>query len=129
MFKNCIETAAEIDPKLIELVDSIKDELAALHVKIAPHMREIMQMDAINAETGEMLEEANMPAEDIAEIEAMQDMFAGMMGLSYAAAWFNIRQANNSMENTMMSRVILEITNRAIEDASAYNYVVNQTKH
>ena len=129
MCEACIQTAAEIDPKLIELVDSIKDELAALHVKIAPHMREIMQMVAINAETGETSEEANMPAETIAEIEAMQDMFAGMMGLSYATAWFNIRKAHNPMESVMLGKTILEFTHRAIEHASAYNYIVNQAKH
>lgn len=129
MYEECVQTAAEIDPKLIELVDSIKDELAALHAKIAPHMREILQMVAINAETGETPEEANMPAEDIAEIEAMQDMFAGMMGLSYATAWFNIRQVNNLTEGHMMGMAILEFTHRAIEEASAYNYVVNQVKH
>ena len=129
MCEACIQTAADIDPKFIELVDSIKDELAALHVKIAPHMREIMQMVAINAETGETPEEANMPAEDIAEIEAMQDMLANMMGLSYATAWFNIRKARNPMEGHMMGEVILESTQRAIEDASAYNYVVNRVKH
>ena len=129
MCEACAQTAAEIDPKLIELVDSIKDELAALHAKIAPQMREILQMVAINAETGETPEEANMPAEDIAEIEAMQNMFAGMMGLSYAAAWFNIRKARNPMESIMMDKTILEFTHRAIEEASAYNYVVNQVKH
>ena len=129
MCEKCIQTAAEIDPKLIELVDSIKDELAALHVKIAPQMREILQMVAINAETGETPEESNMSAEDIAEIEAMQNMFAGMMGLSYATAWFNIRQANNPMESIMMGKTILEFTHRAIEEASAYNYVVKQAKH
>ena len=129
MCEECIQTAAEIDPKLIELVDSIKDELAALHAKIAPQMREILQMVAINAETGETPEESNMSAEDIAEIEAMQNMFAGMMGLSYATAWFNIRQANNPMESIMMGKTILEFTHRAIEHASAYNYIVNQVKH
>ena len=129
MCEDCIQTAAEIDPKLIELVDSIKDELAALHAKIAPQMREILQMVAINAETGETPEESNMSAEDIAEIEAMQDMFAGMLGLSYATAWFNIRQANNPMESIMMGKTSLEFTQRAIEEASAYNYVVKQTKH
>ena len=129
MCEECAQTAAEIDPKLIELVDSIKDELAALHAKIAPHMREIMQMVAINAETGETPEEANMPAEDIVEIEAMQDMFAGMMGLSYATAWFNIRKANNLTDTIMMGNLILEFTQKAIEEASAYNYVVNQMRH
>ena len=129
MCEECVQTAAEIDPKLIELVDSIKDELAVLHVKIAPHMREIMQMVTINTKTGETLEEANMPAEDIAKLEAMQNMFAGMVGLFYAAAWFNIRQTNSPMESTMMGNSILKVTHRAIEDASAYNYVVNQVKH
>ena len=129
MCEECVQIAAEIDPKLIELVDSIKDELAALHVKIAPQMREVLQMVTINAETSETPEEANMPAEDIAEIEAMQDMFAGMLGLSYATAWFNIRQGNNQMESIMMGKTILEFTHRAIEEASAYNYVVNQAKH
>ena len=129
MCEACIQTAAEIDPKLMEMVYSIKDELAAMHAKIAPQMREILQMIAINAETGETPEEANMSAEDIAEIEAMQNMFAGMMGLSYATAWFNIRQVNNSMESIMMGKTILEFTQRAIEEASAYNYVVNQAKH
>ena len=129
MCEECIQTAAEIDPKLIELVDSIKDELAAMHAKIAPQMREILQMVAINTETGETHEEANMSAEDIAEIEAMQNMFAGMMGLSYATAWFNIRKARNPMEGLTMGKSILEFTHRAIEHASAYNYVTNQMKH
>ena len=129
MCEECIQTAADINAKLIELVDSIKDELAALHAKIAPPMREILQMVVINTETGETPEETNMPAEDIAEIEAMQDMFAGMVGLSYATAWFNIRKANNQMENIMIGKTILEFTHRAIEEASAYNYVVNQAKH
>ena len=129
MCEECAQTAAEIDPKLIELVDSIKDELAALHDKIAPHMRENMQMVAINAETGETPEEANMPAEAIAEIEAMQNMFAGMMGLSSATAWFNIRKAHNPMESVMLGKTILEFTQKAIEEASAYNYVVNQMRH
>ena len=129
MCEECAQTAAEIDPKLIELVDSIKDELAAIHAKIAPQMREILQMVAINAETGETPEETNMPAENIAEIEAMQNMFAGMLGLSYATAWFNIRQINNPTESLMMGKSILEFTHRAIEEASAYNYVVKQTKH
>ena len=129
MCEEYVQTAAEIDPKLIELVDSIKDELAALHVKIAPQMREILQMVAINAETGETPEEANMSAEEIAEIEAMQNMFAGMMGLSYATAWFNIRQATDPMQCQMMGNAIMELTHKAIEEASAYNYVVNQVKH
>ena len=129
MCEDYTQIAAEIDPKLIELVDSIKDELAALHAKIAPQMREILQMVAINPETGETPEEANMPAEAIAEIEAMQNMFAGMMDLSYATAWFNIRKAHNQMEGHTMGKYILEITHRAIEEASAYNYVVNQAKH
>ena len=129
MCEKCTQIAADIDPKLMEMVESIKDEMAALHAKIAPQMREILEMVMVNAETGETLEEANMPAEGIAEIEAMQDMFAGMMGLSYATAWFNIRKASNSMGSIMMGKNILEVTHRAIEDASAYNYVVNQTKH
>ena len=129
MCDECVKIASEIDPKLLAIMEEVKDDMAALHAKIAPHMREILQMVAINAETGETPEEANMPAEDIAEIEAMQNMFAGIMGLSYAAAWFNIRQTNSPMENTMMGNSIMDLTHKAIEDASAYNYVVNQTKH
>lgn len=129
MCEDCTQIAANIDPKLMEMVESIKDELAALHAKVAPQMREIMQMVAINAETGETPEEANMHAEAIAEIEAMQDMFAGMMGLSYAAAWFNIRQTNNPMESHMMGNSIMTLTHKGIEEASAYNYVVNQVRH
>ena len=129
MCEECIQIAADIDPKLMAMVESIKDEMAALHAKIAPQMREILEMVVVNAETGETPEEGDMPAENIAEIEAMQTMFAGMMGLSYATAWFNIRKASNSMGSIMMGKNILEVTHRAIEDASAYNYVVNQTKH
>ena len=129
MCEECIQIAADIDPKLMEMVESIKEDMAAMHAKIAPQMREIMQMIVVNVETGETPEEANMPAEDIAKIEAMQNMFAGMMGLSYATAWFNIRKANNPMESVMMGKTILEFTQRAIEHASAYNYVVNQVKH
>ena len=52
-----------------------------------------------------------------------------MMGLSYATAWFNIRQVNNPKESNMMGETIMEFTHRAIEEASAYNYVINQVKH
>lgn len=51
------------------------------------------------------------------------------MGLSYAAAWFNIRQATSPMEAMMMGNSIMNLTHKAIEEASAYNYVVNQAKH
>ena len=129
MCEECIQIAADIDPKLMEMVESIKEDMAAMHAKIAPQMREIMQMIVVNVETGETPEEANMPVEDIAEIEAMQNMFAGMMGLSYATAWFNIRQATDPMQCQMMGNAIMELTHKAIEEASAYNYVVNQTKH
>ena len=129
MCEECTKIAADIDPKLMEMVESIKDEMAALHAKIAPQMREIMEMTVVNTETGETSEEADMPAEVIAEIDAMQNMFAGMMGLSYAAAWFNIRQATDPMQGQMMGNSILELTHKGIEEASAYNYVVNQAKH
>lgn len=129
MCDECIQIAANIDPKLMEMVESIKDEMAALHAKIAPHMREILQMVAINAETGETPEEANMPAEDIAEIEAKQNMLAGIMGLSYATAWFNIRKAHNPTGSVILGKTILEFTQSAIEEATAYNYVVNQVRH
>ena len=129
MCEECTKIAANIDPKLIKMVESIKDEMAALHAKIAPQMREIMEMVVINPETGETPEEADMPAEAIAKIDAMQNMIAGMMGLSYATAWFNIRKARNPTESVMMGNSILEFTHRAIEEASSYNYVVNQVKH
>ena len=62
-------------------------------------------------------------------LNTMQNKIAGMMGLSYAAAWFNIRQATDLMQGQMMGNSILELTLKGIEEASAYNYVVNQVKH
>ena len=129
MCEKCIQIAADIDPKLMEMVESIKDEMAALHAKIAPQMREIMQMVVVNAETGETPEEDYISAEAIAEINAMQTKIAGMMGLSYAVAWFNVCQASSPMESHMMGNSIMSFTHKAIEEASAYNYVVNQAKH
>ena len=129
MCEKCVQIAADIDPKLMEMVESIKDEMAALHAKIAPQMREIVKMGVINTETGETPEESNLDAEVIAKIDAMQNKIAGMMGLSYAAAWFNIRQATDPMQGHMMGNSIMELTLKGIEEASAYNYVVNQVKH
>ena len=129
MCEECTQIAANIDPKLMVMVESIKDEMAALHAKIAPQMREIMQMAVVDVETGETPEEGDMPAEAIAEIEAMQTMIAGMLGLSYAAAWFNMRQASDPMETHMMGNSIMNFTHKGVEEASAYNYVVNQIKH
>ena len=129
MCEECIQIVAEIDPKLMEMVESIKDEIAAMHAKIAPQIREIMQMVVVNTETGETPEEGDMPAEELAEINTMQNKIAGMMGLSYAAAWFNIRQATDPMQGQMMGNSILELTLKGIKEASAYNYVVNQVKH
>ena len=129
MCEECTQIATNIDPRFMAMAESIKDEMAAMHAKIAPQMREIMQMSVIDAETGETPEEGNMPAEVIAEIDALQTMIAGMLGLSYAIAWFNIRQASDPMETHMMSNTIMNFTNKGIEEASAYNYVVNQVKH
>ena len=129
MCEECIQIAANIDLKLMAMVESIKDELAALHAKIAPQMREILEMVVVNTETGETLEEGDMPAEELAEINTMQNKIAGMMGLSYAAAWFNIRQATDPMQGQMMGNSIMELTLKGIEEGSAYNYVVNQVKH
>ena len=129
MCEECVQIAADIDPKLMAMVESIKDEMAAMHAKIAPQMREIMQMVVVNAETGETPEEGDMPAEELAEIDAMQNKIAGMMGLSYAAAWFNIRQVTDPMQGQMMGNSIMELTLKGIEEGSAYNYVVNQVKH
>ena len=129
MCEECTQIAADIDPKLMAMVESIKDEMAALHAKIAPQMREIMQAVVVNTKTGETPEEGDMSAETFAEINAIQTMIAGMIGLSYAAAWFNIRQATDQMQDQMMGNSILELTLKGIEEASAYNYVVNQTKH
>ena len=129
MCEECVQIAAEINPKLMEMVESIKDEMAALHAKIAPQMREILEMVVTNAETGETPEEGDIPAEELAEINTMQNKIAGMMGLSYAAAWFNIRQATDPMDNHMMGNSIMHLTHKGIKEASAYNYVVNQVKH
>ena len=129
MCEKCTKIAANIDPKLIKMVESIKDEMAAMHAKIAPQMREIMEMVMVNSETGETPEEANMPAEAIAEIDAIQNKIAGMMGLSYAAAWFNIRQTIDQMETHVTGTSIMNLTLKGVEEALAYNYVVNQVKH
>ena len=129
MCEECTKIAADIDPKLMVMVESIKDEMAVLHVKIAPQMREILEMVVVNAETGETPEEGDMPAEELAEINTMQNKIAGMKGLSYAAAWFNIRQATDPMQGQMMGNPILELTLKGVEEGSAYNYVVNQVKH
>ena len=129
MCEECIQIVAEIDPKLMEMVESIKEDMAALHTKIAPQMRQIMTMIVVNTETGETPEEADIPAEVVAEIEAMQTKIAGMMGLSYAAAWFNIRQATNTTQSHMMGNSIMSLTHKGIEEALAYNYVINQVKH
>ena len=129
MCEECVQIVADIDPKLMEMVESIKDEMAAMHAKIAPQMREILEMVVTNAETGETPEEGDMPAEELAEINTIQNKIAGMMGLSYAAAWFNIRQATDPMQGQMMGNSIMELTLKGIEEGSAYNYVVNQVKH
>ena len=129
MCEECVQIVADIDPKLMEMFESIKDEMAAMHAKIAPQMREILEMVVTNAETGETPEEGDMPAEELAEINTMQNKIAGMMGLSYAAAWFNIRQATDPMQGQMMGNSIMELTLKGIEEGSAYNYVINQVKH
>ena len=129
MCEECVQIAADIDPKLMAMVESIKDEMAAMHAKIAPQMREILEIVVTNAETGETPEEGDIPAEELAEINTIQNKIAGMMGLSYATAWFNIRKARNPMEGLMLDKFILEFTHRAIEEALAYNYVTNQMKH
>ena len=129
MCEECVQIVANIDLKLMEMVESIKDDMAALHAKIAPQMREILEMVVTDAETGETPEEGDIPAEELAEINTIQNKIAGMMGLSYAAAWFNIRQATDPMQGQMMGNSIMELTLKGIEEGSAYNYVVNQVKH
>lgn len=71
MCEECIKIAAEIDLKFLAMVESVKNEMAALHAKIAPQMREIMQMVVVNATTGEEPEEGDLLPEAAAEVYAM----------------------------------------------------------
>lgn len=127
MCEKCVETASEIDPKLLALMEEIKDDMAALHAKIAPKMREVLQMVVVNAETGE--ESDDMPEDIKAEVNAMQDKIAGIMGMAYATVWSCIRMTNDPMEAVMMGNSIMNLAHKGIEEATAYNYVVNQAKH
>ena len=43
MCDKCVKIVSEIDPKLLAIMEEIKDEMAALHAKIAPQMREVLQ--------------------------------------------------------------------------------------
>lgn len=127
MCDKCVKTASEIDPRLLELMEEIKDDMAALQAKIAPKMREILQMVVVNTETGE---EPDDMSEDIkAEINATQDKIAGIMGMAYATAWSYTHIINNPIEAIMLGNSIITFTHKGIEEATAYNYVVNQARH
>ena len=127
MCDECVKIVSEIDPKLLAIMEEVKDDMAALHAKIAPQMREILEMVVVNAETGE--EPDGLPAEEMAEINEMQSKIAGTVGLAYAASWASIRMIPDQTEALMMGNSIMRFANKAIEEAMAYNYVVNQAKH
>lgn len=127
MCEECVKTAMEIDSKLLALMEEVKDDMDALHTKIAPKMREILQMVVVNAETGE--EPEDMPEEIKGEVNTMQEKIAGIMGIAYASAWSCIRMAGDPMEAMMMGNSIMNLAHKGIEEATAYNYVVNRAKH
>ncbi len=127
MCDECVKIVSEIDPKLLAIMEEVKDDIAALHAKIAPQMREILEMVVVNAETGE--EPDGLPAEEMAEINEMQSKIAGTVGLVYAASWASIRMIPDQTEALMMGNSIMRSANKVIKEAMAYNYVVNQMKH
>lgn len=127
MCEECLKTALEMDPKLLAIVEEVKEEMAALQAKIAPKMRELLHMVVVNVETGE--ETDNMPEDVKAEINAKQIKIAGIMGMAYATAWSCVRTADDSKEAAMMGNSIMNLTLKGIEEAMAYNYVTNQAKH
>ena len=127
MCNECVKIASEIDPKLLAIMEEIKDDMAALHAKIAPQMREVLQMLVVNVETGE--EPEGLPAEEMAEINEMQNKIAGIIGLAYAASWTSIRMIPDQKEALMMGSSIMSFAHKGAEEAMAYDYVVNRVKH
>ena len=52
-----------------------------------------------------------------------------IIGLAYAASWASIRMIPDQKEALMMGSSIMSFAHKGAEEAMAYNYVVNQTKH
>lgn len=138
MCEKCMEEAQDIDPRFIELMESVLPELNALQDKLEQPMREMLQMVTVNAETGieTVLEE--MPPEVRESIEQAQKKVARSAGLAFVAGWYGVLhgvsqekgEAPDQMQAMQVAHSLMDMFSKAAGEAIFYNYFLhNVRKH
>lgn len=138
MCEKYIEEALDIDPRFIELMESMLPELQALQDKLEQPMREMLEMVTVNAVTGieTVLEE--MPPEVRESIERAQKKVARSAGIAFVAGWYGVllgvsQEKGQEPDHGMamqVARTLMGMVSKAAGEAISYNYFLhNVRKH
>ena len=125
MCEECVRKAAEIDPRILKLMADIRPEYEALQAKLSIKMREIMQMQIVDADG----DEADVSNEQMAEIKETMAVLGGILGMAYAIGWHTSSTCDGPMDMSMKIGPIMNMISKSVDDGLSYNFVINQRKH
>jgi len=121
-----VRRAAQIDPRLIKLMEDIKPLYQAMQALLADSMKDIVEMDIID-EDGEELTDVDPDHEE--EIKCAMLQIAAILGMGYAVGWNTAMDSDDLQDLDQKIDPLLSQMNRGFKDGVSYGYVVHQKKH
>lgn len=126
MCENCVQRAADIDPRLIKIMDQIEPEFRALASKMQELFKELTPMTIKNIDG----EETEIPEELKNEFEKRHAYFARTMGMAAAFGWFSAIDAESTQDIIQHVPPIMQTIQSTLNDGNAYRKVcINGVKH
>jgi hypothetical protein len=126
MCDDCVRRAAQIDPRLVKLMEDIKPHYQAMQALLADSMKDIVEMDIID-ENGE--EPTDVGPDHEAEIKRAMLQIAGILGVGYAVGWNTAIDSDDPQDLNQKIDPLMSQMRRGFEDGISYGYVVHQRKH
>lgn len=127
MCEYCVRKAAEIDPRVLKLMEEVRPDIEKLKARLSIGMRDILTMEIVNEDGDEPEEEIDpWTKADMAETMAK---LSGILGLAYAMGWDLALKCDGPTDLARQVSPMMEMLNRSLIEGLSYNYVINQRKH
>lgn len=126
MCENCEERFKEIPAEMVQKMDELQFEYVTLMDKIGALLADNIDMQVINAETGEP---AEVEDTDKATVDQQMVELKRIMGSSYALGWYSCADQPSVLQAAMVMQPVTSLINKGSHDSLAYNYVKRGHKH
>lgn len=123
MCKDCIKVVEQMNPKYMEMLHDIREDLETILIKIGPYIRDIIDVELDNNPTG--LDPVVIPD----DVKAKHNKMLGIMGLAYAVGWSCVRMSTHPKECDELAIAVKQFTNSGMREAVAYEYVIDAAMH